>query len=328
LIDRVHFYPFFNAFTRNTATVFMLHRISGNDDNTDTFTTPKLLAYYFDYLKTHNYNVISLTDYIYALSTNKSTYKSVVFTVDDGYRDFYQNAYRVFRDYGYAAAVFLTSDFIEGKLFFWWDTIEYVINNTQMHVIALPLTCLDPLSIADRTHKTLAITQIVDYCKTLPNADKLELIKALAATLEVDISLQPSPQYEPLRWDEILEMSDHGIEFHPHSKTHPIMSHIPVEEIRSEVEIPKQYIEAKLHTKANIFCYPNGGYEDFNEETIAALKSAGYIAAVTGVSGFNDTKGKSDMYRIQRIALPNDPVYFKQYVSGLERFKRRIWASL
>ena len=110
----------------------MLHRIDSIEKSTDAGFSPLLLREYFEYLRRHSYNVISLSSYIDALKNNTDTYKTVVFTVDDGYRNFYLNAFEIFREYAYPATVFLTSDFIEGKLFFWWDTIEYLIRNSSM----------------------------------------------------------------------------------------------------------------------------------------------------------------------------------------------------
>ena len=88
--------------------------------------------------------------------------------------------------------------------------------------------------------------------------------------------------------------------------------------------VPKKIIEEKLGTTANIFCYPNGGRDDFDEETISALTSLDYIASGTGMPGMDDTKCKTDMYRIRRFGLPYDLIWFKQYICGLENFKRKM----
>ena len=324
IVNQFHLFPLFNRFTKNSATIFMLHRIDPVGKNTEAGFSPVLLRKYFEYLKLHKYNVISLSNYIDALITNRDTYKAVVFTVDDGYRNFYLNAYKIFKEYGYPATIFITSDFIEGKLFFWWDNIEYLITHSSKKAINLSDTNFNNISIKTASEKKKAILTIVNHCKTIENQEKLDLIAELARKMEVNIPGQPQNEYAPLKWEEIYEMQKHGIDFHPHTKTHPIMSKVSLSQKTEELKIPKKVIEEKLGTTANIFCYPNGGFNDFDEETIMKLKALDYIAAVTGIPGINNTKGTTDMYTIPRFALPADQLFFKQYISGLENFKRKI----
>jgi hypothetical protein len=72
------------------------------------------------------------------------------------------------------------------------------------------------------------------------------------------------------------------------------------------------------------FCYPNGGPDDFDEETISILKDSGFRAAVTGIAGFDYTTGSTDLFRLKRFSIPAKDILFKQYVSGLENFKGRV----
>ena len=321
IVDYFHLYSIFNIFTKNTATIFMLHRIDKEGTETGSVLTAALLREYFEYLRKHHYNVISLTSYIQALINHEDTYKTVIFTVDDGYRDFYHNIYNIFREYNYPATVFITSDFIQGNLFFWWDIIEYVILNTPKQRIELPKTELNTIFIKDGSKKK-AISTIINYCKGLQYEHRISFVSELVKVLEVDITGQPKFKYEPLHWVDILEMKENGIEFYPHTKTHPVMSNIPLEQKMIELTVPKKIIEKKLNKAANIFAYPNGEQNDFDEETISALKASNYIAAVTCIPDYNNTKTKSDMFQIHRFALPCEPIWFKQRICGLERFKR------
>jgi peptidoglycan/xylan/chitin deacetylase (PgdA/CDA1 family) len=324
LVNLLHLYPLFNGFTKDTATIFMLHHIGDSSEHNENALSTLQLDQYFNYLKKHSYNVISLSHYIRALINHEDISKAVVFTVDDGYRDFYLNAYPVFKKYNYSATIFLTGDFIEGKLFFWWDTIEYIFKETKVDIIDFPQLGLNKVSLVDLKNRNDCASQVTVRLKKVPNADKLAMIEQLVRLLNVDISSQPRGIYEPLSWTEIREMKEHGIEFHPHTRTHPILSNVSVEQQKDELTTSKAIIEDKLNSKADIFCYPNGDLGDFNEDTISILKSTGYIAAVIGVSGFYHTKMKNDMYRIPRFAIPDGIIWFKQYICGLEYLKRKL----
>ena len=135
-VDALNLYPLFNKLTRNTATIFMLHSIHPVANKRSDITT-SLLDQYLGYLQKHNYRVISLADFVQAIKEKRNTSKSVVFTVDDGYRDFYLHAFSVFRKYGYPATIFLTGDFIDKRLFMWWDKIEYAFQTSKHSVVDL-----------------------------------------------------------------------------------------------------------------------------------------------------------------------------------------------
>jgi peptidoglycan/xylan/chitin deacetylase (PgdA/CDA1 family) len=328
IVNRLGLFWLFHRYTRNTATVYMLHAITGgtSDSGPGAYSeeghgalSAGLLRQFLAYLRDHRYTVISLTEWVERLRTKKSTYKTVAFTVDDGYRDFYLHAFPVFREFGYSATIFTTSDFIEKKLFFWWDNIEYAISHTSHEQLNLGIK-----ELGTSDEKLNATTQFTKYCKTLPNDQKLALIARLTTELGVDISGQPSGRSAPLSWEEIREMQAGGIEFYPHTKTHPIMTRIPRLQKEVEARVPKELLEQKLGRPAVIFCYPNGGPSDFDDETIDVLKKAGYIAAVTGITGFNLTTAENEMFKLWRFAIPDDLVTYKQHISGFERFKRRV----
>jgi len=335
MIDQLNLFSFFNRYTTNTATVFMMHNIlPDNEENNESFTTKKL-SFFLDYLKKHRYTVISLAEYISALREHKKTYKTVVFTVDDGFRDFYLNAFPVFRDFGYPATVFLTSDFIEGKLFLWWNKVEFIVANTLCKEIDLSFMGFNTFLLDGEDKKSKATKLIVEHLKKLPNDTKLSIIQQLVDSLKVEIPDQPNGKYAPLTWDEIIEMSKYQIDFYPHTKTHPIMTRISYEQklnelseskILLEKKLSQNLLEKKLSQNLDFFCYPNGGVDDFDGETITALKDTGYTAAVTGMAGFDNTKDETDLFRIHRFGIPAKHVLFKQYICGLECFKNRYFS--
>jgi peptidoglycan/xylan/chitin deacetylase (PgdA/CDA1 family) len=323
LADQFGLYPLFNRYTSDTATIFMLHRIRSDDRGSDRDITPHLLNGYFGYLRQKKYNIVSLKAYINALITGQRIHKTVVFTVDDGYRDFYLYAFPVFRKYCIPATIFITSDFIRGQLVLWWNVIEDAFGRTTGGEISLDFMNEGTIPINDTESRNRTAEKVIRFVKGIPDSEKLAIIDRLVKELAVNLSPRPSGDHEPLKTAEILEMSRSGIDFHPHTKTHPIMSKIPLERKIVEAADPKDFIESLLGKTADIFCYPNGQPRDFDEETISVLKSTGYVAAVVGYDGFDSTKEKTDMFRIKRFGLPSDPIMFKQYISGLEYFKRR-----
>jgi len=71
-----------------------------------------------------NYKVISFKD----LLENKLKKNSIIITFDDGYKDVLQNAYPILKKYSLKATLFLTTDFLNGKIP-WWENENNLFMN-------------------------------------------------------------------------------------------------------------------------------------------------------------------------------------------------------
>jgi len=77
------------------------------------YVTPRMFRFQMRYLKTAGFNVVCLKDILaYIGGEDIADKKLVALTFDDGYQDFYDNAYPVLKIYGFPATVFLVSDLV------------------------------------------------------------------------------------------------------------------------------------------------------------------------------------------------------------------------
>lgn len=99
--------------------ILMYHSISENhngDSNPyyQTTTAPGVLAEQMRFLHENNYRVINLGEAVKKIEKAEgSTERHVVITFDDGFRDFYTEAFPVLSRYGFSATVFLPTAFIK-----------------------------------------------------------------------------------------------------------------------------------------------------------------------------------------------------------------------
>lgn len=98
--------------------ILMYHSISDGPEKRvhpyyRTNTAPKIFKEQMKYFFEHNYAVVTLKDLINPMGSADQPNKTVVITFDDGYRDFYANAYPVLSKYGFSATVFLPTGFID-----------------------------------------------------------------------------------------------------------------------------------------------------------------------------------------------------------------------
>jgi peptidoglycan/xylan/chitin deacetylase (PgdA/CDA1 family) len=119
--------------------ILMYHSISDEPETGHPYywinTSPARFAEHMKFLHDNGYQVISLNQAVEILNsqlaTRNSQQKFVVLTFDDGYQDFYSQAFPVLRKYGFTATVFLPTAFIDradsglrGKPHLSWDQVR------------------------------------------------------------------------------------------------------------------------------------------------------------------------------------------------------------
>jgi len=144
LLDKYLSTLFFVHFAGNRPTgkifvpILMYHSVS-SEPETETHpyfwvnTSPEMFDAQMRFLKENNYQVITLEraiEIIYGQAVKDDHSKYVVITFDDGFRDFYINAFPILQKYGFTATVFLPTKYItdhskkmDGKVHLSWDEV-------------------------------------------------------------------------------------------------------------------------------------------------------------------------------------------------------------
>ncbi len=92
------------------AAILTYHSIDGS--NSVISTAPQIFRRQMRFLRENDYNVISLSKLVELFTANKPLLpKTVTITFDDGFRNFYAEAFPVLEEYGFEATVFLVTDF-------------------------------------------------------------------------------------------------------------------------------------------------------------------------------------------------------------------------
>lgn len=75
-------------------------------------TTPEMFRRQMQHLKKNSFQVVSLTEVVRSLGEGQSvSQRTVAITFDDGYQNFYSEAFPILSDFGFRATVFLVTDF-------------------------------------------------------------------------------------------------------------------------------------------------------------------------------------------------------------------------
>ena len=108
-----------------TVPILCYHQFA-NGRSTDRMIMPRdLFVAQMEYLKNNDYNVITLADLENFLKASKPIPpRSVVITVDDGFRSAYDIAFPILKTYGFKATFFIYTDFIGGGRSLTWAAIN------------------------------------------------------------------------------------------------------------------------------------------------------------------------------------------------------------
>jgi len=250
-------------------------------------------------------------------------HNALIITVDDGYRDFLLHAHPVFGDYGIPVTVFLVSDFLDRKLWLWWDQIQYAFRHAARKSLSLELSAGDPVTFALESdeQRTAAAEKVIGVMKGLDNHERLRLLKLIPERLAVDVPAEPPSESEPLSWDEVRRLAGLGVEFGAHTKTHPILSKISdSKELSEEIGASKSRLEEELGAPAVHFCYPNGRAVDFNEKVVEVVREHGFHSAVTTVPGLNFAGAHPFLLRRLYIEPTFQDYYFRELLAGVRSY--------
>lgn len=91
--------------------ILMYHSFQAEEDILIPYVSPEIFAHQMEFLAKNNYNVVG-PDKIVAYMTRKEAMpaKTVAITADDGYYNFYENAYPVLKKYNLPATFFIVTD--------------------------------------------------------------------------------------------------------------------------------------------------------------------------------------------------------------------------
>lgn len=257
--------------------------------------------------------------------------RTVVFTIDDGYADFARVAAPIFAEFDCPVTVFLTTGFLDRNIWMWWDQIAFLLLHTERRSVSLRTNVVairEEWATAQERDATAA--RISERLSLVADADKWEVIEALAEVLEVEIPVSAPEAFLPMSWEEARACERRGVSFGPHTVTHPVLSRVDDDRARTEIMDSWTRLRAEVEAPVPVFCYPDGSESAYSSREVSQAREAGLRAAVTTMRGYVDSadfrhQPSIQLFNIPRLSYPEpgNESTFAHMISGLERGK--IW---
>jgi len=312
---------------RREAVILTFHRFAGEGTGDPSGLPVAKFAAYMEYLARCR-RVVSLPDLARQLRQGEVRPYAAAVTVDDGYEEFFSLAVPVLRTYGIPASVFVISDFVDGRLWPWTDRFRFVFEHAPRGPVVFEHRgSARVLRIRDEEDRWRLEESWREYAKTIPVAERDDLLGAIADACGVDIPATAPREYRPMTWAQLRALAAEGFDVGAHTRTHPVLSRVPPERLQDEIGGCKEHLERNLGSPVAHFAYPNGRRQDYTPQAVEAVARAGYVAAVTTVAGSNTAD--TPIFELQRIdASAADLAHFAQSVSGLDLLRTRLRSGL
>jgi peptidoglycan/xylan/chitin deacetylase (PgdA/CDA1 family) len=261
-------------------------------------------------------NIISLEELIRRIEQGSkfSPYTTAI-TFDDGYYDFFLNAYPILKKYHVPATVFLVTGFLDSGGGKWEDKLAFLLNMTNSSPLRVDV---DGQELLFKTSTGRERTQSIQELQSLlQGLSEDKMMKALG---EIEKTIGHKQDFSPLttlRRSEIGLMKDDPlISFGAHTHSHQDLGKMNDKTAKSEIRISREEIEKITGKRCLLFSYPFGRRKNLNPQVKDLLKAQGFIGAVTAIPGAINTD--SELFELKRIAVTDSVmVEFKCALIGL-----------
>lgn len=220
----------------------------------------------------------------------------VLITFDDGYRDYYEHAVPILREFGVPAVNFVATQFVDDGALFWWDLVDLACQRTRRDTVLLPW-CAEPLAARDAADRMRVYRECQRHLKTVPEAEKQQLLPRVFQALAVEPSELRLPR-QVMTWDEMRATRD-VTTYGGHLHSHPLVSRIDAAQLANELRLSHERMHAELGSRPILFAYPDG---DITATAKAAVAQHGYDMAFGILEGL--VTPRSDWLAIDRLTGP------------------------
>ncbi len=233
-----------------------------------------------DFLK-DNFRVLPLSELVSRIADGGNAGGCCSITFDDGWRDNFENAFPVLREYGVPATIFLASGYIGTDRRFWPDELACRLRSEEK----------------GEGGGERRLERAIEEMKSRTPCERERILENLRADAPVRFMDRVM-----MTWDEAREMRDSGLAgFGAHTVNHVILDQVPLQEAESEIARSREEIEGRLDVPIDLFAYPNG---NFNRDLQGVLARNKFRGAVTTGKGWIGTG--TDPLEIPRIGMHED----------------------
>ena len=259
-------------------------------------------------------NPVSLRTLSEILVSRKEVPKrTVAVTFDDCFQNLYHNAFPLLKQYNIPATFFITAGYVETNRIIWADILEMKIaacKKTIMEFDFIDFSKKYPIETNDE--KVNALLDIKSYLKNIDDEKKQTIMNSFTEKFQFSEPDSDIDLYKNLKWNQLIEMDCNKLfEIGAHTVNHVILTYVDLKKAQKEIIDSKKVLEKQLKHTIDLFSYPEGQKNHYNDEIIQILKNNGFICSPSAIWG--DNLSGDDPFHLKRIMVGFSNIEFPYY---------------
>jgi peptidoglycan/xylan/chitin deacetylase (PgdA/CDA1 family) len=262
--------------------------------------TPQFLDRTIRALKRWKFDIVSMDEACRRAVSLPSANRFVCLTFDGGYKDVIASAYPVLSRHGVPFAIYLPTAFPDGLGEAWWLALEDMI--ARENRVSLVIDRKERhFTIPSVSEKYQTYEFLSSWMRTLPPPDLSFAINDLCKRYSVDLAgLSCSASMD---WDDLQELAaDPNVTIGSATVNYPALTNLKDADAQREMAMGRAVAEAAFRRDIRHFAYPFGDRESWRRQHVAMAQQAGYVSAVTALPGIVETRGRSNLHALPRVA--------------------------
>lgn len=302
--------------SRARGMIFTLHRVLPDDPadfspNSILQVKPDFLDYCITRVRELGFDVVDLDEAARRIEAEEPRKPFVVFTFDDAYRDNLRYALPILRRQQCPFTLYVPTALVDGVGEVWWQALEDIVAGQN----ALAVTYAgdtEYFATANLEEKQRAYDSLYRRMRTMPEADRVKLIRDLAGQYSFD--LRQHCRELIMDWSELRAFAaDPLCTIGAHTVHHYELAKLTPADSRSEMEQSVRILKAQFGKQPQHLSYPIGGSASAGPREFSLARELGLRTAVTTRPGGLYAGHRHSLHALPRVSL-NGMFQSKRYV--------------
>ena len=309
-------------FTRGIGAIFMLHHVTPEkparfEPNRILKVTPAFLELVIRQVRASGFEIISLDEAHFRLIEGDYGRPFVCFTFDDGYRDNFEHVYSIFKRHRLPFAVYVPTDYADGRGDLWWLTLEKVI--VQVDALSMKIEgSLRRLRCGTPAEKDATFHAVYWWLRSIDEVDARGIVRELCKGIDFDADSLCVDLM--MNWEEIRQLADDPlVTIGGHTRRHYALAKLTQAEAHAEIETSVRRVEQETGKPCRHFSYPYGDEASAGPREFELVKELGLKTGVTTRKGLIHPRHAHELSALPRVSLNGDyqkPRYVKVLLTG------------
>ena len=309
-----------SSWRRERLLIIAYHGISIEDEHLwdpDLFMAPGIFRQRMEMLSERGCTVLPLGEALDRLYAGDLPRNSVALTFDDGFYDFYQQAWPILKEFNFPATLYLTTYHVENNRPVKDAMFSYMLWKARDRRFELkPVIGIEGVfDLSNGDERRRALETLISFVRQekVSLEGKREISRGIAGQLGIDYDILLEKRIlNLLNPTEVRRLAEEGIDIQLH--THRHQTPLNRELFYREITENRNLIEKMTGRRATHFCYPSG---IFDEAFFPWLEDLGVVSATTCDPGFSSRE--SNRMQLPRLVdtMPLSGIEFEGWLTGI-----------